>query len=477
MKWGLNLKLICYTVFIVVFICLVFSIVFLLQSRKALLYEFTNRAQSLVKNLALNIEVPLLIENQQLLSTLAQNLLQEKDVQSVYIFDEKGKVMVDVEKDKKLLPWQKEKIICPVTFSPVTGEDVTEELNPFFQVDSSVEGENRFQPGQVIGNIEVVFSRESIMSTIDRMRWWIFNAATAAAVIGGITALYFSHTLIRPIQRLARATSSISRGNWEERLQVVRTDELGQLTESFNIMAESLIAKKKQLEHTYKELAQKEKMADIGKFSMIIAHELKNPLGIIKGSVDILHKRTTKPHIKGTMLRYIQDEVKRLNKLIEDFLSFARPAPPQKTLVVINNIVKRVSEHFALPEEIHKNISLHLDPGVCPPIKMDENQIYQTLLNLVNNAVQAIEGKGTIHLKTVCHNRYIRIQVSNTGPVIPEELREKVFEPFYTTKAKGTGLGLAIVKKFIENHQGYITISDFTGKGTTFNIFLPILES
>jgi len=253
MKWGLNVKFICYTVFIIVFISLVFSVAFIYQSKKALIDEFTNRAESLVKNLALNIEMPLLIENKETLESLAYNLLQEKDVQSVKIQDQSGTFFVDMGKGKKLFPWQEEKIIVPVYFSPENEKDTTEQMNLFFE-----ETDKKNQAGnQLIGSIEVMFSRKSIIKKLNRLRWWIFIAATLAAVIGGIAGLYFSRTLILPLQRLAGATYSIARGNWEERLEVVRTDEVGQLTESFNIMAESLVAKKKNLKIHIKSLCRK----------------------------------------------------------------------------------------------------------------------------------------------------------------------------------------------------------------------------
>ncbi len=477
MKWGLNVKFICYTVFIVVFISLVFSVVFMLQSRKALLHEFNTRAQSLVKNLALNIEVHLLMENKVQLTSLAQNLVQEKDVQQVTIFDQSGRPLVSVDKKITLLAWEKETVVSPVYFSPETGEGITEDMSLFFEKETVTTEDDRFQPDKVLGRVEVIFSRKGIMKTLDRMRWWIIIAATAAAFIGGIAALYFSHTLIMPMQRLARATYSIARGNWQERLDIVRTDELGQLTESFNIMAESLIIKKQQLENTYRELSQKEKMAEIGKFSMIIAHELKNPLGIIKGSVDILQKQTTEARIRETMIGYIQEEVKRLNKLIEDFLAFARPTPPQKAISDLNSVIKKVSEHFMVPEELAKQISLAIDLGSLPPIALDENQIYQVLLNLINNAVQAIEHEGIIRIQTKGLDGWVRVRVSNSGSKIADEIKEKIFEPFFTTKAKGTGLGLAIVKKFVENHNGRIELSDLPDDDTVFVIFLPVEDS
>lgn len=475
MKWGLNLKFICYTVFIVVFISLVFSAVFIFQSRKALLQEFRNTAESLVKNLALNIEVPLFIENQSALASLAQNLMKEQSVQSVSIYNEAGKAMVSLSKDRRLFPWQKELVVYQVYFSSGTGDALTDEMQLYSRQgaeDSAGRGKDR-----AIGKIEVLFSRDSIISTLNRMRWWIFISATIAAFIGGVAALYFSRTLILPVQRLAQATYSIARGNWEERLSVYGTDELGQLTESFNLMAQSLISKRDELEDTYRALAHRDRLAEIGKFSTIIAHELKNPLGIIKGAVDIIAKPSTPPQLNLTMTGYIQDEVRRLNKIIEDFLAFARPAPPKKQLCDVNDVVRKLAGHFSVPDEAQKNVRLELDLCSRTQTEIDEDQIYQVLLNLANNAQQAMEHDGIITIRTYCHEGLVTLQVQDSGPGIPPEISEKVFEPFFTTKTQGTGLGLAIVKKFIESHQGGISIARAPGGGAIFKIYLPGAEA
>ncbi|MCP4717112.1 MAG: HAMP domain-containing protein [Deltaproteobacteria bacterium] len=476
MKLGLNVKFICYTVFIVVFISIVFSVVFIYRSKSALQHEFIRRAESLVQTFALNIEVPLLIENDATLKTLAFNLLQERDVQRIVIFNHQHDIMVTLDKGRRLWPWQKELIRAPVYFSPEHEGGITEDLNPFFGDADAVQDESSFQQGQAIGNVEVLFSRESIIRTLNHIRWWIFLAASLAVVIGAIAGWYFSHSLIMPIQRLAGATYSIARGNWEEQLTVRRSDELGKLTESFNIMSQSLIKKKEQLESTYKELAQKDRMAEIGKFSMIIAHELKNPLGIIKGSVDILAKQGNAPEIKTTMVEYIQDEVQRLNKLINDFLAFAKPMPPKKTEQDPNAIIRRIADHFSLPDDLDKTISLKVSAGSLPQIAIDENQITQALLNLLNNAVQAIEQKGEITITTRARETGVCIQVTDTGPGIPPEDRQKILEPFYTTNATGTGLGLAIVKKIIDSHQGRLDVC-VDERGTTFSLFFPVEQT
>jgi signal transduction histidine kinase len=472
MKFGLNLKFIFYTIFIVVFISLVFSVVFILQSRRALLHEFRKTGHALVENLTRDSEIALLIENIPALNSLAQNLMRQEEVQRVEVFDSAGRKLVALDKQRPLFAWEREVISLPVYFSPSEGAGIIEDMDLFLEQAEGFQDSPGYAIGQIIGRVDVLFSREGIIQSLNRIRWWIFVAATIAAGIGGVAALYFSRTLILPVQRLAGAASAIAQGNWDERLEGRRTDELGQLTQSFNIMAQSLAAKRDQLEQTYRELARKEKMAETGKFSMIIAHELKNPLGIIKGSVDILAKRSTGSDMRETMLGYIRDEVMRLNKLIDDFLSFARPTPVNTELISINDIAGKAGEFFPLAGKAEKNISLHLHLDATTPVRIDEHQIYQALLNLVNNAEQAMEAGGELHIATADVPGGVRIEVRDTGRGMPPEVLDKIFEPFYTTKAKGTGLGLSIVHKILENHGGRIDVTS-SAAGTTVNLYLP----
>jgi signal transduction histidine kinase len=174
------------------------------------------------------------------------------------------------------------------------------------------------------------------------------------------------------------------------------------------------------------------------------------------------------------MLEYIQDEIKRLNRLIDEFLAFAKPLPPKKLLCNINQVIEKVSTHFMIPEDSHKRITIHRQLGQVPLVLLDEHQLYQALLNLLTNAAQAIEKEGDIYLQTECSGEWLRITVSDTGAGIPAAEKEKVFDPFYTTQAKGTGLGLSIVRKIVEHHGGQIHISDSSGGGATFTIVLPV---
>jgi signal transduction histidine kinase len=279
---------------------------------------------------------------------------------------------------------------------------------------------------------------------------------------------------VKPVRRLATATTRIAKGEWETTLPIDSRDEVGELTDSFNKMSVALMQKRAELETTYRELARRERMAEIGNFSMMIAHELKNPLGIIKGSIDIIAKEGVKSKVRKTMIEYIQDEVRRLNRLVEDFLSFARPKPAHKSMININQVVNKMVTMVPLQEFNEKEIALQvqLAPDVRD-VNVDEHQVYQALLNVFTNAVQAIPERGDIIISTANQKGGVVIEVTDSGIGISDEEKEKVFEPFFTKKQRGTGLGLAVVKKIMDNHNGEIRINDRQGGGTVFSLWLP----
>jgi len=432
--------------------------------------EFFKRGNSLVRNLALNAELEILIENKKALRSLAENLLQEKDSQSVKIMNDDKQILVSLSKPEPLANEFREVMSLIVTRG--SDKNISDRFTLPLREKEAVRPDEGGK--QIIGYIEVVFSKKGIIDTINIMRRNMFFLAILATTVGCIVALYFSISIVKPVRRLADATTRIAHGDWETKLPIDTWDEVGQLTDSFNKMTDSLIKKKNELEETYKELAKQERMAEIGNFSMMIAHELKNPLGIIKGSIDILAKEGVKTKVKKTMIEYIQDEVKRLNRLVEDFLSFARPNPPHKSLVDINQVITKIINLKPFPEFKEKDISLKVELSKeISEINLDEHQIYQALLNLFNNAIQAIPKKGEITFKTDKSGDGILIIIADNGTGIPDEEKEKVFDPFFTKKERGTGLGLAVVKKIIDNHRGEIKINDRKGGGTVFSLWFP----
>ena len=468
---SLNTKILILTISLFVICSLLYGVFFSYQSQNAIMDEFIKRGTSLVKNLSLNAELEILIENRTALKTLAANLLQEKEVQAVKIMNDNRQLLVDLSKPDKLDDKYKETLSLTVT------RERDKNISDRFAI--SLEERENVIPDengkQTIGYVEVVFSKKGIFDTINIMRRNMLFLAILATIIGCTLSLYFSTSIVKPVRRLAKATTRIAEGDWETKLPIDTLDEVGQLTDSFNKMSDALIMKREELEDTYKELANRERMAEIGNFSMMIAHELKNPLGIIKGSVDIIAKDGTKAKVRDTMIEYIQDEVKRLNRLVEDFLSFARPNPAHKSLININQMITRIINLIPIPEFKEKEISLNVQLSKeISEVNIDEHQINQAIVNLTNNAIQAIPEKGEIILKTGKSGNGILITIMDTGIGIPDEEKEKVFEPFFTKKQRGTGLGLAVVKKIIDNHRGEIKITDRENGGTAFSLWLPM---
>lgn len=468
---SLNTKILILTISLFVVCSLLYGIFFSYQSQNAIMDEFIRRGNSLVKNLSLNAELEILIENKTALKTLADNLLQERDVQTVKIMDDERGILVDRSKPDKLEDKYKE--ILSLTVSSKSDENISDRFSLSLEERESVRSDKNGK--QIIGYVEVMFSKKGIFDTINTMRRNMLFLAILATFIGCALALYFSISIVKPVGRLVSATTRIAHGDWEAKLPIDTMDEVGQLTDSFNKMSDALIKKREELEATYKELAKRERMAEIGNFSMMIAHELKNPLGIIKGSVDIIAKNGTKAKVRKTMVEYIQDEVRRLNRLVEDFLSFARPNPAHKSWVDINQMITKIIHLIPLPEFKEKEIFLNVQLSKeTLQAHVDEHQINQAIVNLINNAIQAIPKKGEIILKTDKSGNGILIIIMDTGIGIPDDEKERVFEPFFTKKQRGTGLGLAVVKKIIDNHKGVIKITDREGGGTAFSLWLPL---
>jgi len=226
-------------------------------------------------------------------------------------------------------------------------------------------------------------------------------------------------------------------------------------------------------------IRRQDRLAALGELSAGIAHEIRNPLGIIKGAAGILKKdSSSQPPRFDELCSVILEEVDRLNDVINDFLEFARPRPPQFKPQNINELIRGTIQMTALQIEknkicIHENLKSDL-----PLIMADEHQIHQVFLNLILNALQATDQGDSLEITTrhLKELNQIEIIFADTGIGIPEDNLNKVFNPFFTTKEQGTGLGLSVVSKIIENHHGKIFLASDAGRGTRFNIHLPVAE-
>jgi signal transduction histidine kinase len=261
----------------------------------------------------------------------------------------------------------------------------------------------------------------------------------------------------------------------QSRRQLARQQELNErLLENQAILKESL----DRLNAAEETLRRQDRLAALGEMSAGIAHEIRNPLGVISSSAQLLGKKIDDP-AEGTrqLLDIIQEETIRLNGLITDFLTFGRPAQPVLCCIDLRTVSARAVEHIeGLARERSIQVVAEL-PETPMPASVDPDMIQQVLLNLLLNALEASRQEGVVTVRLQPADTSLRLEVHDNGCGIPPENLSKIFNPFFTTKEKGTGLGLANAHRLIEMHGGSLTVSSSQEAGTTFCITLPRQET
>jgi signal transduction histidine kinase len=322
-------------------------------------------------------------------------------------------------------------------------------------------------------NLKLDKETESALQDIADTKIILYILVALGPISTAGLAIIFIKGFTNPINALLGATKRLKDGNLDYKIEGLK-DEFGEVAESFNEMAASLKEQIHKMQRT-------EQMVVLGELAAGLAHEIKNPLAGIKVSMEVLSEGSTiKEEDRAPVLKAI-DEIKRIELLIKNLLNFAKPPQPQLTAVDINDLLDKTVT-FSLR---HPSLSFNTARGVnvskefdksLPEIMADPMQLQQIFLNLLLNAVDAMPHGGTVAIKTFYDATVnsIRIEISDTGKGIDRRVIGKIFQPFFTTKPKGTGLGLAITKRLIEQHGGDICVESELGRGTIFNIFLPV---
>jgi len=257
-------------------------------------------------------------------------------------------------------------------------------------------------------------------------------------------------------------------------------------TRRYQMLAEQLAKTNRELERAQAEARRSERLAALGQLSAGLAHEIRNPLGIIKGSAEMLSQRVqTAEPLAAELAGYISTEVNRLSALVSRFLDFARPLRVEARACAVPEIVDRALRDVAvnwsgMDIKVERQYEREL-----PPAAVDENLCEQVFVNVIQNAYDAMsETGGRLRVSIAAGRRGerqgIEVRVSDSGPGIPADLREQIFNPFFTTKKSGVGLGLSIVSKIVDEHHGSIQVLNHQAiggeSGASFLIFLPLAE-
>jgi signal transduction histidine kinase len=223
-------------------------------------------------------------------------------------------------------------------------------------------------------------------------------------------------------------------------------------------------------------LGRAEKLSAIGEMAAGISHEIRNPLGIIQSSAELLKKKVIKFDPANAIPDIIVEESGRLNQIITDFINFARPRSPNLAPCSIDEVVEKNLTYLAPQIKEQGYIIKNNYQNSLPEIKADASMLYQSFLNILINSMQAMPDGGRIQIDVGFNDSFVVIHFDDEGRGIPEDIMEKIWDPFFTNKEKGSGLGLGIVKNIIEAHGGSIQISNRPVRGVRVTIELPVMK-
>jgi len=331
---------------------------------------------------------------------------------------------------------------------------------------------------------------EKISALLTNSRLLFLYAIFIILIVGGIINMKLAVGIARPLRLLEKRTREIAAGSFTEHVEVKGKDELTSLEVAFNEMEDRLRDAMQSLELAVKRLHQKqaqlvetEKLATMGKFAAGVAHEINNPLaiinekaGLMKDILDMSEDSNYKEKFLG-IIHSMLDNVNRCRTITHRILGFSRRMDITSSSFSLNETINEVLEFLERDIE-YKNIhmGLQLAPDI-PEIRSDKGQIQQVFLNIVKNAIDAVEAGGAIDISTtVKAEQAVVVSIKDNGPGIPEDVIKQIFEPFFTTKAKGkgTGLGLSITYGITRNLGGNIFVKSEVGKGTTFIVEMPV---
>lgn len=309
-----------------------------------------------------------------------------------------------------------------------------------------------------------------------------------------LVSIHQAKKISKPLKRLEEIAVEITAGNYNHDLKLKAPREIERLASSLGYMAKELENEKLELEEwgnkleikveertneikkIHSHLFRSEKLASLGKLAAGVAHEINNPLTGILTNSSLLLEDLPEDHPNRNDVEVIVKETIRCREIVKRLLDFAKQIAPQKRLTNINTLLENIIL-LVRNQTSFRNIKIvkNLSPDI-PELMADPDQVQQVFINIILNASEAMTRGGdlTIESKMDTNRDSLAITFKDSGPGIPEHIRDNIFDPFFTTKEHGTGLGLSISYGIIEQHGGTINVDSITGSGTTFTIYLPI---
>ncbi len=341
--------------------------------------------------------------------------------------------------------------------------------------------------------VRYLISFESVEARQAEVRNYFLRIILIALLCSLPMVALVARRVTRPLSALTDGARSIATGELSTRIDIPNRDEIGALASAFNDMAVSLAANRDELtrkneelvlanqnlQQMQEQLVRAERLATIGQLAAGVSHEIDNPVGIILGYAELLLDDLGPDDPCREDVQAIIAECRRCKRITGGLLGLARSSAASKESFGLNGLIEETLASLR-PHKLFKEIHFCFRPlAAAPLVVADRDQIRQVLVNLILNAAQAMGGRGELELDGQVLDASVVVRVIDSGPGIPDKLKERIFEPFFSTKgaAEGTGLGLAVCRKLVEDHGGRIWTESSLDGGAVFLVSLPLEES
>lgn len=341
-------------------------------------------------------------------------------------------------------------------------------------------GECHHETGPYRGALALTVSSDPFDACKTQLSHWMVGAGGVAAASSALFLFVLITLRVnRPMDAILRTLRRVGEdGDLDTRIRVRSRDEFGVLAEGFNDMMERVKKAQRELEaHHQREMEQSGHLVAVGEMVGVISHELRNPLAALRSAIQVLVAQADEDDPDREVLAQLDATTQRLDTMLGKTLDLLRPSRMLVEFIDINAALTQAL--FFIQRDRRRGVTLEMDLAKDPPlVHVDGEQLQQVFLNLALNALQAMGSEGTLTIATrVEQERGAHTMVvtfSDTGPGIPEDQRELIFEPLYTTRTDGTGLGLSTSRRIIERHGGNLTVVSRPGHGASFVIRLPV---
>jgi signal transduction histidine kinase len=447
------------------------------SQRNLLLAEMGNKGKVGINLMELSVSTPLYRMDVYYLGAIAREAKNLPDVGYAYIYDDKGRIVGDYHDDNRLYL---------ATLNDELSQRIMKSDKTLLDIDYKKEILDVSKPvvlgHQKLGVIRLGFNLSPMLREMRSLTITSLAISTAIFLLGATIIFSIAKRMVAPIEKLTAAAKRIEDGDLQHRVAIQRDDEIGSLAKAFDQMAERLMQRERELKQSQDTLRRADRLSSLGLLTAGLAHEIRNPLVAIRTFTQLLPERYEDPEFRDGFQSLALKEVDRICGLINDLLSFARPSKPNVAPESVNDVVDNIARILETQAK-EKGVAIERRFGEnLPKAWIDREQMKQVFMNLILNAIQAMNGTGSITLmsRSVMKNgtqpagEFVQVEVKDSGVGIPQENLQHIFDPFFTSKDEGSGLGLAVSHQIVQEHGGFVTVESTVGSGTSFFVHVPV---